>query len=265
MRNLRRININNILFLDIETVPNWRTFAEAPENVRKEWVYKFKFRSEAPQPLKPETLANTNITDDLVKRREMEIEKYFAELWEKEAGLYPEFSRIVCISYGFMYDGVLRLKSAANVSERVILDTFVDDLGRFYDKNKNLILCAHNGKGFDFPFILKRLLFHRMEIPMVMDVYGLKPWEMVSFLDTLEIWKFGSQTGAGLPAIALHFGIPTPKDDIDGSDVSRVYYSEGLDRITIYCEKDVVTLANVLKCMRGEDILRDGQVQKIGL
>jgi uncharacterized protein YprB with RNaseH-like and TPR domain len=146
----------------------------------------------------------------------------------------------------------------------VLLESFCKVVAFFWDRNKAFMLCAHNGKGFDFPFIVKRLLFHRMEIPMVLDTYGLKPWEITTQIDTLEIWKMGafSGGGAGLPAIALHFGIPTPKDDIDGSQVSGCYHTgELLTRIVPYCEKDVVTLVQVFRAMRCEELLPEGSIQ----
>lgn len=264
MRKLRQININNILFLDIETAPIWQYFKDVPANVQKEWIYKFKFRPEAPQPLSEETLNNANITETLIKANEEKRFNYFAELWQKEAGLYPEFSRIICISFGFMHADTFRLKTVSHQSEKDLLIAFSNVLESFWERNKGLILCAHNGKGFDFPFIIKRLLMHRLEIPFVMDTYGLKPWECLTLMDTLEIWKMTSYSqGGGLPSIAMHFGIPTPKDDIEGSDVSKCYHNGEIDRIVVYCEKDVITLCNVLKAMRCEELLTEGQVQKV--
>lgn len=251
MRKLRQININNILFLDIETVPVALTMSEAPMNIQNEWVYKHKFKDDAPP-----------ITDDIFD--ETSYRRYFENLWTKKAGFSAEFSRIVCISFGFLNGETFRMKSCNQQSEKELLESFCTVLNQFIERNTQLMLCAHFGKGFDFPFITKRLLAHRMEIPSILDVYGLKPWEMTQLLDTLEIWRFGGGEGAGLPAIAMHFGIPTPKDDISGADVARVYYSEGMEgvkRITVYCEKDVVTLINVFKAMRGEELLKEGQVQ----
>lgn len=256
MRKLRQININNIMFLDIETAPQWLTLADAPENVRNEWVYKFKFRPDAPQPY---TYTEGDTPQNKIDHIEMAF-KYYADLWTKEAGFYPEFSRIVCISFGMMYGENLRVKSFSDEREANILISFISVLNDIWAVNKGLILCAHNGKDFDFPFMIKRMLFHRLEIPMVLDTYGLKPWEMLTLLDTLEIWKMGGRQGGGLPAIAMLFGIPTPKDDIDGSQVAALFHKGEVLRIVVYCEKDVVTLCNVLKGMRCEELLKEGQV-----
>lgn len=258
MRQLQKININNILFFDIETAPAWEYFKQVPDYVKKEWIYKFKFRDNAP---KEPTIDEDNVNsisnyDHFLKS----YNKYFSDLWKKEAGLYPEFSRIVCISFGLMWDGQFTIKSHCHESEEELLKAFALTITSVYNKNPQLILCAHNGKGFDIPFTVKRMLMFRMEIPFVMDTYGLKPWEMTTLLDTLEIWRMGSQQGAGLPSISMHFGLPSPKDDIEGSDVSKCYHNGEIDRIRIYCEKDVIALVNVFKAMRSETLLTPDQI-----
>lgn len=264
MKQLRQLNINQILFLDIETAPMYEHFSQAPENVKKEWIYKMKFRTDAPAELTPETLENANYNPEapFFKRQEEAREKYFSDLWEKQAALYAEFSRIVCISVGFVSTtAVFKMKSYFSLTESEILNAFAADLEIFEKAFPLLKLCAHHGKGFDFPFLAKRFLFHKKQIPNILDTFGLKPWEMVSLLDTREIWKFGSGDSAGLPAIALHFGLPTPKDDLDGSQVKKAFFAGELNRISQYCEKDVFVLFNVFKCMRLEEPYTDSQIE----
>lgn len=257
MKKLKSENINNILFLDIETAPNWRFFEDVPEDMQKEWIYKFKFKDNAPK--KPNEDEDKGTFEYLIKK----YSEYFSNLWEKEAGLYPEFSKIICISMGYMYGENFRLKSISNEKEENLLDELVDTLDSFKSVNKFAKLCAHYGKGFDYPFIAKRLLIHRRDIPFILDTYGLKPWEMESLLDTQEVWKMGGYGGSGtLSAIAMAFGIPTPKDDIEGADVSRCYHNGELERIVTYCDKDVVTLLNVFKAMRGEELLTNDKIIK---
>jgi uncharacterized protein YprB with RNaseH-like and TPR domain len=259
MRKLKAENINNILFLDIETAPSWELLKDAPENIRVEWVQKFKYNDKA--PIFPDPKVNANYADPQYLADYL---SFFEKLWIKSAGLYPEFSRIVCITMGFMSGGSLRLKSYYDSDEGALLDRFCADLGSFQSVNKYTKLCAHYGKGFDFPYIGKRLLIHRKPLPFILDTYGLKPWEMENFIDTLEVWKFGgSGTGGTLGSIAMSFGIKSPKDDIDGGDVSRCYHNGEIDRIVFYCEKDVLTLVNVFKAMRSEELLTDGDVQKV--
>src|SRR5690606_32997220 len=115
-------------------------------------------------------------------------------------------------------------------------------------------LCAHNGKAFDFPYLCRRMLIHKLPIPGILNITRKRPWES-NLLDTLELWKFGDYKNyTSLELLAVIFGVPTPKDDIDGSQVAHVYYQEkDLAKIVRYCEKDVLTLARVLQCLKGAD------------
>jgi hypothetical protein len=63
----------------------------------------------------------------------------------------------------------------------------------------------------------------------------------------MELWKFGDfKSYTSLNLLAHVLGIPTPKDDIDGSMVGQVYWeSKDLRRIAQYCQKDVITLAQI--------------------
>jgi uncharacterized protein YprB with RNaseH-like and TPR domain len=256
MKLVRALNINNILFLDIETAPKWRYFKDVPDNVKKEWIYKFKYNDKA--PVKPNIEENQNYNDEAYMAKYLD---YFAKLWKKQAGLYPEFSRIICISMGYLYQDTFRIKSMSQNDESGLLVDFCETLAGFQEVNRYTKLCAHYGKGFDYPFIAKRLLIHRKNIPFILDTYGVKPWEMENLLDTQEIWKMGGFGSSGtLSSIALAFGIPTPKDDIDGADVSKCYHNGEIERIVAYCNKDVITLVNVFKAIRGEELLTEGQI-----
>jgi uncharacterized protein YprB with RNaseH-like and TPR domain len=120
-----------------------------------------------------------------------------------------------------------------------------------------VVLCAHNGKEFDFPYISRRMLINQMQPPVPLQMFGKKPWE-IPHIDTMELWKFGDwKNFVSLELLAHIFGVPTPKDDIDGSMVASIYYIEkDLERIRVYCEKDVLTLCNVFRKMRQEDLLQ---------
>ena len=126
------------------------------------------------------------------------------------------------------------------------------------------MLCAHNGKEFDFPYIARRMIIHNIELPYKLNLFGKKPWE-VPHLDTLELWKFGDyKTYTSLKLLTNVLGIPSPKDDIDGSDVYRVYYEEnGIDRIITYCEKDTIAVAQIFLRLRGDDILNDDEIMHV--
>lgn len=257
MKRLKAENINSILFLDIETVPKWENLQQAPKTAVNEWIYKFKFNDGAPK-LPTDTSTQSRYDHELNKYNE-----YFSNLWLLKAGLFAEFSKIICISAGYLDGYNFKLKSYSNDNEPELLKNFADDLTAFNKANPSLKLCAHFGKGFDYPFIAKRLLINRLNLPNLLDNYGLKPWENYN-LDTHEIWKIGSFSGSGtLSSIAMSFGIPTPKDDISGADVAAVYYAGGLDRIVTYCDKDVLTVLNIFKAMRCEMPIDAGAVQKV--
>ena len=143
----------------------------------------------------------------------------------------------------------------------------LEDFKNLLDKNyagDSKYLCAHNGKEFDFPFIARRMLVNSIKVPKILDVAGKKPWE-TTFLDTMELWKFGDYKHfVSLELLADLFGIPTPKDDIDGSQVAKVYYEENdLERIVTYCQKDVITTINIFLKYRGEEIITDENVEII--
>jgi hypothetical protein len=180
------------------------------------------------------------------------------------AGIYAEFGKIICISAGFIYpDGgqrKVRIKSFSGDDEKKIINEFKSLLKTFGDK-KDFSLCAHNGKEFDFPFIARRMLINGIVIPEVLDVAGKKPWE-VKFIDTLDLWKFGDYKHySSLDLLAYIFGIPSPKDDIDGSMVAEYYYEkEDLPRIVKYCEKDVITVIQLILRFKGMDLIQEGNI-----
>jgi uncharacterized protein YprB with RNaseH-like and TPR domain len=148
-----------------------------------------------------------------------------------------------------------RIKSFFGDDEKLLLEGFSGMLTSYAGKKK-VELCAHNGKEFDFPYISRRLLVNGLPLPAVFDTAGKKPWE-VNFIDTLELWKFGDYKHyTSLNLLTALFGIPTPKDDIDGSMVAEVYYHEkNLRRIVTYCEKDVIAVAQLFLRYKGEELV----------
>ena len=123
------------------------------------------------------------------------------------------------------------------------------------------VLCGHNTKEFDFPFIARRMIINNIQIPPKLNLFGKKPWE-VPHLDTLELWKFGDYKHyTSLKLLTNVLGIPSPKDDIDGSEVANVFYIEkDIDRIVTYCEKDVIAVAQILLRLRREDLLVEEEI-----
>jgi hypothetical protein len=236
---LDKIDIENVLFLDIETVPAVSAYGELNERMQKLWNKKAE-----------RLTAYNSSTDELA----------LPEQLYNRAGIYAEFGKIICISVGAYKKGELRIKSFAGDDETELLTNFAGLLNRHYNKPEHL-LCAHNGKEFDFPYIARRMLVLGIQIPAILDLSGKKPWE-VNHLDTMELWKFGDYKNyTSLDLLAAIFNIPTPKDDIDGSQVAEVYYKENdLPRIIQYCTKDVLTVAQIFRRYRGEPLIDNDAV-----
>jgi len=226
---IQNIPLEKVLFLDIETVPQFGTWNEVEESKQILWDKKTKIQ----------------------RKDEISAEDFYKD----RGGIMAEFGKIICISVGILEkNNTLKIKSFFGDDEKILLEEFGEIFNR--PKLRDVILCAHNGKEFDFPWIARRFLINGMQPPQPFQLFGKKPWE-IPHLDTLELWKFGDyKSFVSLELLAHVFGIPTPKDDIDGSMVASIYYIEkDLFRIVQYCEKDVLTLANVFRAMRQENLL----------
>jgi len=238
---LENIKIENILFLDIETVPLKANWTELSDSMKELWDKKAKyFRSE---------------------------EQTSSDVYQR-AGIYAEFGKIICISVGVIVNRknkmCFRLKSFFGDDEKILLSEFAEMINQHKKKNKNFNLCAHNGKEFDFPYIARRMLINGIKLPKILDIAGKKPWE-VMFVDTLELWKFGDYKHyTSLNLLTQIFGIPTPKDDIDGSMVADVYWKEkNIKRIVKYCEKDVLAVVQLLLKYKGRKTIDPENVETV--
>lgn len=226
--------VQRILFLDIETVSQQAEFTELNTDWQALWADKTRFQRQEESP---------------------------EEFYPKRAAIMAEFGKVVCISCAFLSNQnghwELRMKSFADDEEFNLLRDFAALLERL----PNYKLCAHNGKEFDFPYLSRRMLCHGLQLPGQLNNAGRKPWE-IPHIDTMELWKFGDfKNFTSLKLLAALFGIPSPKDDIDGSQVGQVYWEEqDLDRIVKYCEKDVVTLVKVFLRISQANISADFQL-----
>jgi 3'-5' exonuclease len=235
---LELLNLENVLFLDIETVPMVPTYDDLTPSYKKHWDRKADF-----MPRRPE-----DTPKDMFVR----------------AGIYAEFGKVICISVGSMkYSegrNAFKLKSFYGDDEKVLLTEFVEMMNK-QGSRKEPMLCGHNIKEFDIPFLSRRLLVNGIRFPSLLDLAGKKPWE-VSHMDTMELWKFGDYKNfTSLDLLATIFNIPTPKDDIDGSDVARVYYEEkNIERIKTYCQKDVVTVAQLMLKYQGKPLIKEEDI-----
>jgi DNA polymerase elongation subunit (family B) len=223
---LDNINLEDILFLDIETAPQTYNYQELHETTKSLWDNKFKY-----------------------------LQNDTAENHYKKAGIFAEFAKVICISVGIIKGKSFRIKSFCCEEEATLLSDFAELLNKYYNR-KNHLLCAHNGKEFDFPFIARRMLINGIKLPKILNIAGKKPWE-INHLDTMDLWKFGDYKNyTSLNLLAHVFNIPTPKDDIEGGEVARVYWEEkDIPRITNYCQKDVLTVAQLLLRFRGEPLI----------
>lgn len=233
---LDRIMPEHILFIDIETVPQVEKYEQLPERLQKLWDRKASQigkEGETPEQLFP------------------------------RAGIYAEFGKIVCISAGKIYrdrangERRFRVKSFYGDDERTLLAEFSEMLIKFMENPVHKI-CAHNGQEFDFPYMARRILLNGLKLPAILDIAGAKPWEIRDYmLDTMQLWKFGDfKHYTSLDLLCAIFQIPTPKDDIDGSQVCEVYYRDhDLARIKTYCEKDAFSVAQIFLRYKGEEIL----------
>lgn len=236
---IKKIALRNLLFLDIETVPENENYEELSEEKKKLWELKTQYQ----------------------RKEEFNPEEFY-----ERAGIWAEFGKIICISVGyFAFKGEVRsfrLKTFCG-DERQLLLEFRDLLENHFGQPQHL-LCAHNGKEFDFPYIARRMLIHNIELPNKLNLFGKKPWE-VPHLDTLELWKFGDYKHyTSLRLLCNVLNIPSPKDDIEGSQVRDVFYKEkDVPRITSYCEKDVLAIAQILLKMRQEPLLKPEEILNV--
>jgi len=232
---LKEVNLNKVFVIDIETVPLYQYFEEMPEHMQSLWDNKTEFQ-----------------------RKD---NKTPAEFYER-AGIWSEFGKIICISVGLFHlveDQLhFRVNSYSGNNEVEVLSQFSKLLQQ---QPNDQILCAHNGKEFDFPYLCRRMLVNKVTIPAQLQIAGKKPWE-INHIDTMELWKFGDHKNyTSLNLLAAIFNIPTPKDDIDGSMVKDVYYLENdLPRIVSYCQKDVITTAQILLRFKGLDSILEEHI-----
>ncbi len=237
---LDNIRVEDILFLDIETVPAASSYDLIGQTMQTLWDKKSKqFRT-------PEQTAS--------------------DVYER-AGIYSEFGRIICISVGFIKEKdpfSFRLKSFFGDEEKTLLSDFSSMLSKFSKTKREALLCAHNGKEFDYPYIARRMIINGLIIPEILDNAGKKPWE-IKLLDTMDLWKFGDYKNyTSLDLLTTILGIPSPKDDIDGSMVAGIYYNEkDLERVVRYCEKDVLAIAQVLLRFMNLPLISNDKIESV--
>ncbi|MCO5255041.1 MAG: 3'-5' exonuclease [Bacteroidia bacterium] len=238
MRILENIDLKSVLVMDIETVSGCKNFSDLPEKWQQLWSKKAN-NIKAAEEDTPESLY-------------------------PRAAIYSEFGKVISICCGIFIkkegEWFFKLKDFSGHDESVLLNDFADMLNKHFTSGLSRF-CTHNGREFDIPYLCRRMIINGIKLPAMMDMSGLKPWE-IQHIDTLELWKFGDYKAyTSLNVLAAVLDIPSPKDDIDGSMVGAVYWQENdLHRIVTYCKKDVVTTARVLMKLKGLKPIEDDYV-----
>lgn len=247
---LEQIDIANVLFLDIETVSGQAAFTDLHEDLQTLWAHKAR--------------SVLKTTDEI-------SEEDLAASYQDRAGIFAEFGKIVCISVGAVHRDKdkrlkVRLKSFASANEGEVLSGFAELLAQYYNNPMKYFLCGHNIKEFDIPYVCRRMIVNNMTFPKMLDIAGKKPWETKHLLDTMELWKFGDRKSyTSLKLLAATLGFPSPKDDIDGSMVGRVFWEDDdIDRIAHYCEKDVLATAQLFLRFQLAPLLEEDQIDHVG-
>lgn len=237
---LNKINLQNILFLDIETVPEVELFTDLSPEMQELYALKTQYQ----------------------RKDEFTPEEFY-----HRAGIWAEFGKIICISVGYFVErkgeNQLRVTSFYGDNEHKLLVDFKNLLDTHFN-HPNHLLCAHNGKEFDFPYIARRMIINQIELPNKLNLFDKKPWE-VPHLDTMDLWKFGDYKHyTSLKLLTAILGIPSPKQDIDGSEVANVYYQEkNLSRIVEYCERDTVAVAQLLLRFLNKPMVEEIDIIKV--
>lgn len=227
MRLLQKHDIEDVLFFDIETAPADGDFNEESP-LYDAWHY-----------------------DHL---RNVEDESHLIGEYNNKAPLFGEYGRIVCITIGAVRNNEVIIKSFADDDEAKLLEAFNDSVAKF--ATNKTVLCGHNILDFDMPFVMKRCLVNRVPLHLLFDTAHLKPWE-TSVLDTAILWKGTGWKKQSLISVLSALGLPSPKDDISGADVGRLFYEGQIERIITYCEKDVMQTINLFRALRYEESFTD--------
>lgn len=236
---IEKMPLHNFLFIDIETVSQQKEFSALHPEWQKLWEEKTKFT------LPEDTTAG--------------------ELYPLRAGVMAEFAKVVCISMGYFKkhenEYQLRVKSVFGHDEKILLQDFILTVNQLEAVNSKWNFTGHNIKEFDIPFLCRRFVVNGLPIPAYLDFQHMKPWE-TNMIDTFQYWRFGDYKNyTSLKLLAATLQVPSPKDDIDGSMVGHVYWNENnLDRIVTYCQKDVITVANIILRFKHLPLLEEDQV-----
>lgn len=231
--NSATINLKDVLFIDIETASMASSYASLTSDLQRLWMQKSRYIHERS------------------KDSDQDLDESFAsKYFEEKSAIYAEFGKVVCISMGFLNKNAdnrrLRIKSIYGDDEAKILLDFSKLLASHFNDPYSHYLCGHNIREFDIPFLCRRYLVNNITLPNLLQVSGLRPWQVNYLIDTLNMWKFGDYKHyCSLDLLCHVLSIPAPKSDMSGSDVSQAYFHGKIEEIRHYCERDVVATARL--------------------
>lgn len=221
MKVLNRVNLEDVLFLDIETTSVVKELVpDSP--LYNAWEYK------------------VNKTGEMTQEK---IMKSYVE----QAALFAEFGRIVCISVGRIFKGKFVTTTFNDVNEKELLSKFFTSLDKL---KKGFKLCGHAITQFDIPWIYQRSIINNLLPHSLIDTSGEKPWTLDWIIDTKDLFQATGFNRASLLGITTSLGLPSPKEAISGKEVPTFYWKDPIKNvkpISEYCERDVVAVYQVLK------------------
>ncbi len=217
------MELHNVLFIDIETVSQYPEFSDLDERWKGLFEKKIRYY------------------------HEKEPEKSLDQLYQEKAAIYSEFGKIICIGLGFFNKNQLRIKTISGEDEEDILNSFFSLVSQHFNNPDKHIICGHNIREFDIPYICRRAVIHGLQLPSILNLSNKKPWEVKFLIDTLEMWKFGDMKNyISLDLLSACLGLEGSKGDMDGSQVGKIYYeNKDMKRIANYCAQDVWVTSNV--------------------
>ena len=224
-----RPKTNQKLFIDVETVAQSPAYRLLPNDMQLLWDSKARLIRLS---------ANRGILDN-------------ETLYEQKAGIYSEFSKVICISTLHIFESNNQIgiekKSFHDKKELDVLCQFSKFLDTEFNSLKEVKIIGHNIKEFDIPFLARRMLINGVKLPKVLKIAGKKPWQVDHLIDTMSLWKFGDfKNYTSLNLLAKILNVPSPKDELDGSKIHNAYWLyNDIEAIVQYCEFDVLTTAKI--------------------
>jgi len=163
------------------------------------------------------------------------------KIYEDNAPNYPEYSRIIAITYAKVF--VEDNKPKSNImnffgeEEHRILEQFMEVLYQLSSDGVQStpkyfpMLCGHNIINHDIPFLIKRFIINKNKfeikkgLPLILKkCLSAKPWES-DIVDTVNVWKFNGYDYISLMLIADFMGLKKTVDLLPNNELSKYYWN----------------------------------------